>query len=296
MTSHDPFNGDTTSARRSFQNSEGVRAEVLLTCRNDAAPATPTPKEVQTLKALNDTGARCPSGDVCFADMNVATFDGRTNQPAPLVRAALPQMFGPSIDATSYRMKNEATGEISDAYIRLDAAGDRYYANAIMLPIPSGTKQKTLFYYRLAVIGHATPVDIVLDYTQPKFATFIRNCQTRGEQASLNGSQAAFISAARSSPKAVPSFSCSRAQNWAQAFVCTDQKIAGLDRQVAAVLNAAKSVSTDGFSLDGEQRKWLEVRDACTSAECLQLLYSARLSELVSLAKGGATSAALPIR
>ena len=80
-----------------------------------------------------------------------------------------------------------------------------------------------------------------------------------------------------------PSFDCTKAQSQAETLVCGDARLAGLDRQLAALYKRVQT-SPDELDIAAEQRGWIKGRDACSRAvdphRCLVESYQTRLVEL----------------
>lgn len=70
------------------------------------------------------------------------------------------------------------------------------------------------------------------------------------------------------------------------ALICGDENLAALDRTMDAVLPQARAHALPGerATLDEQQRRWLERRNACTAkddpADCVAFAYEARIAEL----------------
>ena len=78
-------------------------------------------------------------------------------------------------------------------------------------------------------------------------------------------------------------FDCRKASTLVEQLICRDKKLSALDDQMASAFKSGKTASDDPERLRLEQRRWIEnIRDACTSLECLYNAYDARLDELTS--------------
>ncbi|MGA6150780.1 MULTISPECIES: MliC family protein [unclassified Stenotrophomonas] len=93
---------------------------------------------------------------------------------------------------------------------------------------------------------------------------------------------------------ATPSFDCAKATSDAEKWVCTDEGLAALDRQLAARYKRAQT-APDEVDIAAEQRGWIKGRDACTRAvdprQCLREAYQTRLVEL-TVSGGGVPASA----
>jgi aspartyl protease family protein len=78
-------------------------------------------------------------------------------------------------------------------------------------------------------------------------------------------------------------FDCRKASTLVEQLICRDKKLSALDDQMALAFKSGKTASDDPERLRFEQRQWIEnIRDACTSLDCLYNAYDARLAELAS--------------
>jgi len=78
-------------------------------------------------------------------------------------------------------------------------------------------------------------------------------------------------------------FDCRKASTLVEQLICRDKKLSVLDDQMALAFKSGKTASDDPERLRFEQRQWIEnIRDACTSLDCLYNAYDARLAELAS--------------
>ena len=229
--------------------------------------------------------------------MNVGSFDS-SGESVPLVNNLVQDISG-FAQVTSILMKNARTGAVNESRGVLDKAGDQFYSNKVSLALPTGGPALSSLIYRFQVRGHQ-PLDVTIDYSKPKLDAFINRCNTRvadaerrtREQAARAADQAARaellakqnapLIAARTHPTSVPSFSCSAASNNAEGYVCLDENLAGLDRQLATIFGAASaSTANDVEALRADQQNWLHtVRDACHDAVCLADAYKARIASL----------------
>lgn len=93
---------------------------------------------------------------------------------------------------------------------------------------------------------------------------------------------------------ASPSFDCAKATSDAEKWVCTDEGLAALDRQLAAQYKRVQT-APDELDIAAEQRGWIKGRDACTRAvdprQCLREAYQTRLVEL-TVNSGGVRASA----
>ena len=85
-----------------------------------------------------------------------------------------------------------------------------------------------------------------------------------------------------SSPPLVfnPSFECSSASNAAEAMICRNGTLISLDRQMTGLFaSLLKSGGSEDWQAD--QLQWTrQVRDACTTVECLEMAYRTRIGAL----------------
>ncbi len=86
-----------------------------------------------------------------------------------------------------------------------------------------------------------------------------------------------------------PSFSCSRAGKPTEHAICASDDLAALDRALAATFKTALARTGAAERIRGDQRVWVERRDACgSSTECIAATMRQRIAEL-----GGAVPAPL---
>jgi predicted aspartyl protease len=86
-------------------------------------------------------------------------------------------------------------------------------------------------------------------------------------------------------------FDCRKASTLVEQLICRDKKLSALDDQMASAFKSSKTASDDPERLRFEQRRWIEnIRDACTSLDCLYYAYDSRLAELApgGISNGGA--------
>ena len=78
-------------------------------------------------------------------------------------------------------------------------------------------------------------------------------------------------------------FDCRKASTLVEQLICRDKKLSALDDQMASTFKSSKKASANPEQLRFEQRRWIEnVRDACSSLDCLYNAYDFRLAELSS--------------
>jgi len=78
-----------------------------------------------------------------------------------------------------------------------------------------------------------------------------------------------------------PSFDCAKAATPVERAICGDPKLAELDVEVANAYNAALSKLPNKQDARTEQGMWIrQVRNACTSVQCLADAYQRRLAQL----------------
>ena len=89
-------------------------------------------------------------------------------------------------------------------------------------------------------------------------------------------------------PRPAPSFSCGKATQWFEKTICSDPKLAALDRHLALVFAEAKRELAPGTGeLLTAQRAWLGRREECRTVEkvnqapCLWAQYMERIRDLV---------------
>jgi uncharacterized protein len=83
------------------------------------------------------------------------------------------------------------------------------------------------------------------------------------------------------------SFDCSKARKPVERMICADASLSSLDDRLAAAFTAA-STGPSSSQVRADQRRWIELRDQCTSPICVTVLYRTRIEEL---GEAGATSA-----
>ncbi len=77
------------------------------------------------------------------------------------------------------------------------------------------------------------------------------------------------------------SFDCSRAKNVTEKAVCADWTLSTFDEVLALRYRAALEAAADPDRAKADQRKWLELRNACSAEHvCLRRAYEARLDVL----------------
>jgi hypothetical protein len=77
-----------------------------------------------------------------------------------------------------------------------------------------------------------------------------------------------------------PAFDCRAASNAAESLVCGNRALAELDRKVDALLAALPQKAGAG-DWQVDQLQWMHrVRDACTTADCLEMAYRSRIESL----------------
>jgi uncharacterized protein len=96
---------------------------------------------------------------------------------------------------------------------------------------------------------------------------------------------------------ASPSFDCDKAGSWSEKYLCGDDELAALNRQMAALYSEARANATEGEKkgMTGDQRAWLRQREGCkgTAKErtCLHQLYGSRIAQLTAAGPTLATEA-----
>jgi membrane-bound lytic murein transglycosylase B len=91
---------------------------------------------------------------------------------------------------------------------------------------------------------------------------------------------AAAPAAARPQAAAGPSFDCAEASLDAEREICSDEHLAALDREMVAAYRSLQAATT-GPEVRKAQRRWLEeVRNACSTRECLGRVYAERIVDL----------------
>jgi len=77
------------------------------------------------------------------------------------------------------------------------------------------------------------------------------------------------------------SFDCSKARTGVEQIVCKDSRLRFLDRDLADTYQESLHTSHGRSVLQTQQLSWLrDVRDKCTTAECLEKAYTQRIQEL----------------
>lgn len=93
---------------------------------------------------------------------------------------------------------------------------------------------------------------------------------------------------AEKQPRPVPSFGCGQATQWVEKTICSDRKLAALDRRLSLVFAEAKrELAPRTGELLTAQRAWLRQREECRTVEevnkapCLWAQYMERIRDLV---------------
>lgn len=77
------------------------------------------------------------------------------------------------------------------------------------------------------------------------------------------------------------SFDCSKANTTQEKLICSDDSLGALDDQLARAYKQRLNLSRDRDSEKRSQIRWLaEVRDKCSSKDCMRSAYEGRLSAL----------------
>ena len=85
---------------------------------------------------------------------------------------------------------------------------------------------------------------------------------------------------------AEPAFDCAKAEGTIEEMICKDDRLADLDRKLAAVYSAAarQAASQPSSLLKAEQRGWIKGRNECWKSDdpraCTETLYQNRIAEL----------------
>jgi len=81
------------------------------------------------------------------------------------------------------------------------------------------------------------------------------------------------------------SFDCNKASSKVEHLICEEHELSILDEHLYIAYRNAKKYE-DPKRLKSEQREWMRRRNFCTTIECLQKSYVARLKTLEDYAKG----------
>lgn len=102
---------------------------------------------------------------------------------------------------------------------------------------------------------------------------------------------------AAAQPIAAASFDCAKARRATEKAICADAGLSDLDDQLGRYYHGARAALQENAAcLNGDQRDWLKLRDACAAdAACLKRSYLERLSELSALQPGINTRRVLPL-
>lgn len=77
-----------------------------------------------------------------------------------------------------------------------------------------------------------------------------------------------------------PSFDCAKAQTPVEKTICSDPKLAKLDKQILDLYRQALATQSDPTQLKETQAVWRKLRTSCGDVACLFQVYSARASML----------------
>lgn len=79
-----------------------------------------------------------------------------------------------------------------------------------------------------------------------------------------------------------PTFNCDRAATQAEKFICGDDELASLDREMARAFRQWRSVAGPRLrDIEAEQRNWrVGVRDACGDAACVANTMRQRIAQI----------------
>lgn len=77
-----------------------------------------------------------------------------------------------------------------------------------------------------------------------------------------------------------PSFDCAKASTFAEISICANDELAQLDVRLSKAYKALLSASSDTAAAKAAQRAWVSKREACRSADCIEVLYVDRITEL----------------
>ncbi|WP_428634637.1 lysozyme inhibitor LprI family protein [Sedimenticola sp.] len=76
------------------------------------------------------------------------------------------------------------------------------------------------------------------------------------------------------------SFDCSKASTKVEKMICADPELSKLDEKLGKTYSAALNKTPDLLALKQQQRDWLNDRNGCVDAACLQAQYQQRIGEL----------------
>ena len=89
------------------------------------------------------------------------------------------------------------------------------------------------------------------------------------------------------------SFDCAKASTQVEKTVCSDAELSKLDEALNQAYLAAREASARREELRSEQLRWIGMRNACTSQECIRNAYRDRLASLEGTAHAVAPTPAL---
>ena len=79
------------------------------------------------------------------------------------------------------------------------------------------------------------------------------------------------------------SFDCSKAQSAIEKMICASNDLQVLDLKLYEAYSRAQRLSAKSDNVRAEQRRWLhQIRNTCTTNECLKNAYDARIADLES--------------
>lgn len=91
------------------------------------------------------------------------------------------------------------------------------------------------------------------------------------------------------------SFDCAKAGTFVEHLICADQNLSTLDDGLSNFYRQALASSPRPDALRSAQRAWLrEVRNACTSVQCLTQAYQARLDDLIPPMRSNSVTVQVP--
>jgi uncharacterized protein len=78
------------------------------------------------------------------------------------------------------------------------------------------------------------------------------------------------------------SFDCAKARTLIENHICADQKLSALDEELSKVYREVLDATPRPDAFRASQRVWLrDVRNVCTTSQCLTQAYQARLDDLI---------------
>jgi uncharacterized protein YecT (DUF1311 family) len=91
------------------------------------------------------------------------------------------------------------------------------------------------------------------------------------------------IAAPISTGSFAPSFDCAKTSTAPERLICSSRELSALDVELSQQYKRLLNISTNKDSLKKEQNEWRKTqRDACSTAECIEVAYKNRIEDLES--------------